>query len=181
MTSAGVNENLASAPPPTTRSSGSKRRLIHNLPREVSTMNETAEDRTLSLIAQGILDASDEEILATARASGVDVAALQDHVRRLVDARDRSAAAPRGNVEPGPFAVGQPVALRSDPTRVGIVHEGGSDQSGDPLRRLHRLPRRDVADSAEGQLVALDRAAAGPTHADEYKARLTALQPPRRA
>ena len=58
-------------------------------------MNETTDDQTLALIAQGILDASDEEILETARAKGVDVAALQAHVRRLVDAR--TARAPRSD------------------------------------------------------------------------------------
>ena len=137
-------------------------------------MNETIEDRTLALIAQGILDASDEEILETARARGVDVAALQAHVRRLVDVRDGKNAALEHGAGQGPFSVGQAVALRSDPSRVGIVTT---------VVQTNRETRYSVFIGSrletlyESQLVVAAPAAASPVlTADEYKARLTALQ-----
>ena len=137
-------------------------------------MNETTEDRALALIAQGILDASDEEILETARAKGIDTAALQAHVRRLVDARDGKIAAPKHEGGKGPFSVGEAVALRSDPSRVGIVTN---------VVRTNRETRYGVFIGSrletlyESQLVVAALAAAAPVlTADDYKARLTALQ-----
>lgn len=75
------------------------------------------QDALLELIAQSILDASDEEIMRVAEARGVDVTALHDKVRAMV-----KGAAPQ---QPDPaqveFSVGDMVALRSDPVRKGVV------------------------------------------------------------
>jgi len=77
----------------------------------------SSDDRVLALIAESILDASDEEIVRVAIANGVDVDALARKVRAMVDAR--LAAAEKS--ERTNFAVGETVALRSDPRRVGVV------------------------------------------------------------
>jgi superfamily II DNA or RNA helicase len=77
-------------------------------------MSDEEQDALLEMIAQSILDASDEEILRVATERGVDVAALQDKVRRMV----RAAARP-DTVQT--LAIGDVVALRSDPSRRGVV------------------------------------------------------------
>lgn len=76
-----------------------------------------SDDRALALLAEGVLDASPEEIMCVAIANGVDVAALETKVRAMIEAR--VAAAERS--EQTCFSVGETVALRTDPKRVGVV------------------------------------------------------------
>ena len=78
---------------------------------------KVTDDRALALLAEGVLDASPDEIVRVAVAHGVDVTALEKKVRAMIDAR--VAAAERS--EPASFSIGQTVALRSDPKRVGVV------------------------------------------------------------
>ena len=74
-------------------------------------------DQVLALIAESILEASDEEILEAARAHGVDVEALERKVREIIAARLTIARA-----EPvRPLAIGETVALRSAPARIGVI------------------------------------------------------------
>lgn len=77
----------------------------------------TTDERTLALIAEGILDASDEEIMRVANEHGVNVLALERKVRAMI--ADRMAAA--DEAEGVSFAVGDTVALRSDPSRIGVI------------------------------------------------------------
>lgn len=80
-------------------------------------MTEPATDEILAMIAESILDASDEEIVAVAVSRGVDVIALSHKVRELIAERVAEA---RG--EPSrAFQIGETIALRSDPTRVGVI------------------------------------------------------------
>lgn len=73
-------------------------------------------DRAIDLIAEGIMEASDEEIKATALEHGIDVDRLLARVREIVSARTaQHLPHSRG------FAVGDTVALRSDPSRLGVV------------------------------------------------------------
>ena len=78
---------------------------------------KVTDDRALALLAEGVLDASPDEIVRVAVAHGVDVTALEKKVRAMIDAR--VAAAERS--ERTSFSIGQTVALRSDPKRVGVV------------------------------------------------------------
>lgn len=75
------------------------------------------DDRVLALIAEGIIDASDEEIVRVAAANGGDVGALERKVRALI--AERAAAARES--EQSSFAKGETVALRSDSRRIGVV------------------------------------------------------------
>jgi ATP-dependent helicase HepA len=75
-------------------------------------------DALLALIAESILEASDEEVVRVANERGVDVAALQAKVRAMIAARSREVISPP---RPETFSVGETVALRSDPTRKGVV------------------------------------------------------------
>ena len=76
-----------------------------------------SDDRALALIAEGVLDASNEEIARVAIANGVDFGALEKKVRAMIE--ERSAAAQTS--ERTSFAIGETVALRSDPRRIGVV------------------------------------------------------------
>jgi ATP-dependent helicase HepA len=78
---------------------------------------KVTDDRALVLLAEGVLDASSDEIVRVALANGVDVAALENKVRTMIDAR--VSAIERS--ERISFSVGETVALRSDPKRVGVV------------------------------------------------------------
>ena len=80
-------------------------------------ISKVSDDRALALIAEGILDASDDEVVRAAIANGVDVQALEKKVRAMVEARFAATA----NSERLSFAVGEMVALRSDPSRIGVV------------------------------------------------------------
>lgn len=75
------------------------------------------DDRALALLAEGVLDTSPEEIVRIAVANGVDVAALETKVRAMIEARVAAAE----QSERTDFSVGETVALRSDPKRVGVV------------------------------------------------------------
>lgn len=79
--------------------------------------SKVGDDRALALIAESILDASDEEIVRVAIANGVDVRALEKKVRSMVETR--LAAAEKS--ERTSFAIGEMVVLRSDARRVGVV------------------------------------------------------------
>jgi ATP-dependent helicase HepA len=128
----------------------------------------TASDQILALIAEGIIGASDEEIVAAARAHGVDVAALEHKVREIVASRVAA-------VQPAlPLQIGETVALRSDSARIGVVT--GITPSNRETRlsvfidgRLETLYLSQVvrADIAPGAVRA---------NLDEFNARLTALQ-----
>lgn len=125
-------------------------------------------DQILALIAEGILDASDEEIIQTARSSGVDVDALERKVRELIAARIS------GMETAQPLRIGETVALRSDAARIGVIT--GITPSNRETRlsvfidgRLETLYLSQVvrADLSPGAV----RATLG-----EFNARLTALQ-----
>ena len=75
------------------------------------------DDHALALIAEGILDASDEEIMRVAVAHGVDVAALERKVRAMIAERMTAA----DQAERLSFTVGETVSLRSDPSRIGVI------------------------------------------------------------
>ncbi len=75
------------------------------------------DDRALALIAEGILDASDAEIVRVATANGVDVAALEEKVHAMIEERASAAQESKRTS----FTIGETVALRSDPNRIGVV------------------------------------------------------------
>src|SRR5882762_5185219 len=74
-------------------------------------------DQLLVLIAEGILEASDEEIAASAQAHGVDVTALAQKVREIITARVNTVQSAPTLV----FKIGDTVSLRSDPARIGVI------------------------------------------------------------
>ena len=128
------------------------------------------DDRALALLAEGVLDASPEEIVRVAVANGVDVGALERKVRTMIEAR--VAAAERS--DPTTFSVGETVALRSDPKRVGVVtsitpsnretrYGVFIDGRMETLYASQLLPA-DIASAAIGATV------------NELNARLTAMQ-----
>ena len=78
---------------------------------------KVSDDRALALLAEGILDASADEIVRVAVTNGVDVAALEKKVRAMIE--DRVAASEK--LERTSFHIGETVALRSDPQRVGVI------------------------------------------------------------
>ncbi|SDG98463.1 DEAD/DEAH box helicase [Pelagibacterium luteolum] len=77
----------------------------------------TTDERTLALIAEGVLDASDEEIMRVANEHGINVVALERKVRTMI--ADRIAAAEQADRVS--FTIGETVALRSDPSRIGVI------------------------------------------------------------
>ncbi len=131
---------------------------------------KVTDDRALALLAEGILDASEEEIVRVAIASGVDVAALEKKVRGMIEQR----AAVAEKSERTSFAVGETVALRSDPRRVGVITAITPSNRetryslfiDGRLERLYasQLIPADIAPSAVGATL------------NELTARLTALQ-----
>ncbi|QUT05555.1 hypothetical protein KFK14_21770 [Sphingobium phenoxybenzoativorans] len=127
-------------------------------------------DQLLALIAEGILEASDDEIVTAAQAHGVDVTALERKVREIISTRVASVqAAPQPN-----FAIGATVALRSDPSRIGVIT--GITPSNRETRLSVFIDGR-LETWYLSQVVAADLAP-GAVHAtlDEFSARLTALQ-----
>ncbi len=129
-----------------------------------------SDDRALALIAEGILDASDDEIVRVAIQHGVDVAALERKVRAMI--ADRVAAIER--VERLSFAVGETVALRSDPNRIGVVTS---------MRPSNREMRYSVFIDGRMEMLYASQLAPAETAPrmvratlDELNARLTALQ-----
>lgn len=129
----------------------------------------TDTDRLLALIAEGILEASDEEIIETALANSVDVDALALKVREIIATRIAGSQAPDR-----PLQIGEAVSLRSDPARIGVVT--GITPSNREMRLSVFLDGR-VETFYLSQLVRADLAP-GATRAtlDEFNARLTALQ-----
>lgn len=128
------------------------------------------DDHALALLAEGVLDASPEEIVRVAVYNGVDVAALETKVRAMIEARVAAAA----QSERTDFSVGETVALRSDPKRVGVVtamtpsnratrYSVFIDGRVETLYASQLLPA-DIAPAAIGATV------------NELNARLTALQ-----
>lgn len=129
-----------------------------------------ASDAVLALIAEGILEASDEEIVAAALAHGVDVAALERKVREIISARVAEA---QGSPSM-PLQIGETIALRSDPSRIGVITSITPSNRETRLGvfidgRLETLYLSQVvrADLAPGAVRAT---------LDEFNARLTALQ-----
>ena len=132
--------------------------------------SSVSDDRALALLAEGILDASPEEIMRVAIANGVDVAALETKVRAMIEAR--VAIAERS--ERTRFSVGETVALRSDPKRVGVV------TSITPSNRETRYGvfidgRVETLYASQLLPAEIAPAAIGAT-VNDLKARLTALQ-----
>jgi superfamily II DNA or RNA helicase len=128
------------------------------------------DDRALALLAESVLNASPEEIVRVAVANGIDVAALETKVRAMIDAR--VAAAERS--ERTSFSVGETVALRSDPNRIGVV------TSITPSNRETRYGvfidgRMETLYASQLLPAEISPAAIGAT-VNELKARLTALQ-----
>lgn len=127
-------------------------------------------DQLLALIAEGILEASDDEIVAAAQAHGVDVTALERKIREIISTRVAAVqAAPQPN-----FAIGATVALRSDPARIGVIT--GITPSNRETRLSVFIDSR-LETWYLSQVVAADLTP-GAVHAtlDEFSARLTALQ-----
>ena len=127
-------------------------------------------DQLLALIAEGILEASDDEIVATAQTHGVDVAELERKIREIIATR---VAAMQASPQPN-FAIGATVALRSDPARIGVI------TSITPSNRETRLSvfiDGRLETWYLSQIVAANLTP-GAVHAtlDEFSARLTALQ-----
>jgi superfamily II DNA or RNA helicase len=79
-------------------------------------------DPVINLLAESLIDASDSDILQAAEANNVDVDALVARVRGILAARLRATtqSSNNGNTTHS-FTVGQTVALRSAPSRVGVV------------------------------------------------------------
>jgi len=127
-------------------------------------------DQLLALIAESILEASDDEIVAAAQAHGVDVTALERKVREIISTR---VAAVQAASQPN-FAIGATVALRSDPARIGVIT--GITPSNRETRLSVFIDGR-LETWYFSQVVAADLAP-GAVHAtlDEFSARLTALQ-----
>ena len=133
-------------------------------------MTTTPNDDVLALIAESILEASDEEIVATAIAHGVDVVALERKVREIVATRVATAQ----DAVQAPLQIGEAIALRSDPNRIGVITSITPSNRETRLGvfiegRLETLYLSQVmrADLAPGAVRAT---------LDEFNARLTALQ-----
>lgn len=128
------------------------------------------DDRALALLAEGILDASADEIVRVAAANNVDVTALEKKVRSMIE--DRVAAAEKS--ERTSFSVGETVALLSDPKRIGVV------TSATPSNRETRYGvfidgRMETLYASQLLPANIAPAAIGST-VNELNARLSALQ-----
>ncbi len=127
-------------------------------------------DQLLSLIAEGILEASDDEIIAAAQAHGLDVVALERRVREIIATRIEAAQS-----SPAPnFQIGHTVSLRSDPARIGVIT--GITPSNRETRLNVFIDGR-LETWYLSQVIAADLTP-GAVRAtlDEFSARLTALQ-----
>jgi superfamily II DNA or RNA helicase len=132
--------------------------------------SKISDDRALMLIAESILDASEDEIVRIAIENGVDVTALERKVRVMI--AERVTAAQRQ--ERRSFAVGETVALLSDPSRVGVI------TSVAPRNRETRYGvfidgRLETLYGSQLVAAAIEPAAVG-ADLDQLNARLTALQ-----
>ena len=131
---------------------------------------QPADDHFLALIAEGILDASDNEIMRVAQERGVDVAALETKVRTMIAAR----VAEGERVDGIAFAIGDTVALRSDPSRVGVITSVMPSNREARYSvfidgRLERLYASQISAAHVGQRMVS-------ATLEEFNARLTALQ-----
>lgn len=132
--------------------------------------SKITDDRALMLIAESILDASEDEIVRVARENGVDVSALERKVRTMI--AERVTAAQRS--ERRSFTIGETVALLSDPSRVGVI------TSVTPSNRETRYGvfidgRLETLYASQLVAAAIAPAAVG-ANLDQLNARLTALQ-----
>jgi superfamily II DNA or RNA helicase len=79
-------------------------------------------DLVINLLAESLIGASDSDILRAAAEHNVDIDALVARVRGLTTARIRAVAPSlRAGYARHAFNVGQTVALRSAPSRVGVI------------------------------------------------------------
>ena len=125
------------------------------------------DEATLALLAEGVLGASDEEILRVAVENGVDVATLTQRVRAMAAARAAGFAEDQ-------FAAGDAVCLRSDPSRVGVVT---GVLPGNRATRYNVFLAGRVETLYGSQLVRADLSRRTTTATlDELAAKLTALQ-----
>lgn len=128
------------------------------------------DDSALALIAEGILDANEDEILRAAEENGVDVDLLVRKVRTMVAERAQAAEC---DLEPN-FSIGDTVSLRSDPSRIGVVT--AVVPSNRQVRYSVFIDGR-VETLYGAQLAPADMAARRVSASlDELTARLTALQ-----
>lgn len=128
----------------------------------------TDSDQVLALIAEGILEASDEEIVETAREHGVDVDALERKVREIIAARVEA-------IQPAqPLQIGDTVALRSDPARIGVI-TGITPSNRETRLNVFIDGRVETLYLSQVVLADIAPGAVRATLA-EFKARLTALQ-----
>ena len=132
-------------------------------------------DRLIELLADSVMSASDDEILRIAAAHNVDVDALVRRVRRLIEETARAtvpAAAPARQNDT--FAVGQTVALKSAPARLGVITRI-TPSNRETRYTLFIDGRLETAYAS--QLIAA-QTPSEPTLStlDEFHARLTALQ-----
>jgi ATP-dependent helicase HepA len=131
-------------------------------------------DRLIDLLAESLIEASDAEILRIAAARNVDVDALAGRVRRVIEARLRQTAGVPRNPTGHSFAVGQTVALKSAPSRLGVV-TGVAPSNREARYTVFIDGRMETAYAS--QLVPAE-AQTEPTLStlEEFHARLTALQ-----
>ena len=129
-----------------------------------------ADDIALATIAESIIEADDEEIARAAAECGVDIGALTRKVRAMVAERIAANTATASVT----MAVGDAVALRSDPARVGVVTS---------INTSNRETRYGVFIDGRVQLLYASQLipatlAVNVTRAtlSEFNARLTALQ-----
>ena len=132
--------------------------------------SKISDDRALMLIAESILDASEDEIVRVAIENGVDVTALERKVRVMIAARVTAAQ----RSERRSFTIGETVALLSDPSRVGVI------TSVTPSNRETRYGvfidgRLETLYASQLVAAAIEPAAVG-ADLDQLNARLTALQ-----
>lgn len=132
--------------------------------------HKATDERVLEILAEGVLNASPDEIMRVAIASGIDVAMLERKVREKIAERTSIAE----NSEKISFSVGETVALRSDPKRVGVV------TAVTPSNRETRYSvfvdgRMEMLYASQLQSADLAPTAIQAT-SDELNARLTALQ-----
>jgi superfamily II DNA or RNA helicase len=127
-------------------------------------------ERALALIAETILDASDAEIVRVAVENGIDVDALEKKVRHMIS--EKVAASDRA--ERLLFSIGETVALRSDPARIGVITS--TTTSNREMRYGVFIDGR-IQTLYASQIMPADPAPAsvGAT-LEELNARLTALQ-----
>ncbi|MGJ4949005.1 helicase-related protein [Bradyrhizobium sp. HKCCYLS20291] len=128
------------------------------------------DERALSLIAESILDASDDEIVRVALENGIDVDALERKVRYMISER----VAEADEREHSHFSVGDTVALRSDPARIGVITS--TTTSNREMRYGVFIDGRIQTFYASQIMPAAPAPASISATLEEFNARLTALQ-----